>query len=110
MKYAGFWIRLIANFVDTAILALISWGVGCLVFLGQDFNALSTQMGMGGIYSAVSLLYFSFMHFRYGTTVGKKILGIYVVREGDFKKLRLGQSVLRAVGYWLSWLPFGAAI
>lgn len=108
IHYAGFWIRFVANLIDTAILSLVTWGVGTMLFFFLDPKSLYAQMIVLTVYSVLSLFYFTLAHFKYGTTLGKNLFNIYVVSDRDQRRLSLPQSLLRALGYWVSWLPLGA--
>ncbi len=108
VKLAGFWIRFLASCIDTLILVLVTWGLGSLFYLGQNFEAVSVQLGLGCIYTFLSLVYFTIWTSRRGTTLGKKLFKLYVVGDQTMEALTVTRSLLRAVGYWLSWLPMGA--
>lgn len=64
------------------------------------------QLLFYGVYSCVAFPYYVWGHFRYGTTLGKKPFGIYVVSAADQGRLTLSQSIIRTAGYVLSSLPF----
>ncbi len=108
IKYAGFWLRFVANVVDTTLLTLITWAIGIVLFYFTDPRSLSAQLILFAVYSFISLIYFSYAHFRFCTTIGKKLLGAYVVSDFDQSPLNLRRSIIRALGYWVSWLPLGA--
>ncbi|MBI4924973.1 MAG: RDD family protein [Bdellovibrio sp.] len=127
-NYAGFWLRLVADILDSLILTGLSWiiQIGCLRFIhvflalylkgkGQSipayedtFNPFFVQIFNLGIYFCLAFPYFVWGHFRWGTTLGKKPLNIYVVNESDLGSLKLNQSIIRFFSYGLSYLPFCA--
>ena len=96
LSYAGFWIRLIADAIDSILLDIVT----CLILLmgfgtaywvkhlssGADapsffeaFDSFTVQIIMAGIRIVLAFGYFSYATYRYGTTLGKKPFGIYVV-------------------------------
>ncbi len=127
-KYAGFWIRAIADFIDSLILdsaaiLLELMGVGVLFWIGILSHS-GTQGGVTSFYEAIdpfrfqiifgvlrallSLGYYTWLTYRYGTTLGKRVLRIYVVSMVDLSPITLRQSLIRCLGYILSYLPLGA--
>ena len=119
-KYAGFWIRFIANLIDTGLLTVASWFLelmilGVVYWVGsreksfQDaFNPFMLQVFNGVLYVLLAFPYYSWGHYRYGTTLGKKPFRIYVVCMSNFLPITWKQSVIRTLAYTLSYLPFGA--
>lgn len=95
VKYAGFWIRWVARFVDGLI-------VGIPVFIVQLVVAGSIvgQIKQGGSIVpilasiVVGWLYFILMTHYKGATLGKMLVGIKVVSE-DMTKLSFGKVILR---------------
>jgi uncharacterized RDD family membrane protein YckC len=119
-RYAGFWIRLIADLIDTTVLTVASWFaelmiLGIVYWVGhyaqpfQDaFNALWLQIANAVIYTIFAVVYYTWGHYRYGTTLGKKPFRIYVVSESTRQPISMKQSILRTVGYLVSYIPVGA--
>jgi uncharacterized RDD family membrane protein YckC len=91
-RVAGFWVRLLADLFDAVFL----FCVGGL--LSVPFHAAFIQMGERGIFVglALSLLYTGVLQSRFGggRTLGKKILGLKVVRP-DGTLLSLDRSLVR---------------
>lgn len=125
-KYAGFWIRVIADFLDSTLLDVVScllelmilgavYGVGVLIFSREKmggsfldaFDPFFLQLSLVGIRGALSLFYFSWGTYRYGTTLGKRCFHIYVVSEAGHSPVNLKQSIIRCAAYLVSYLPFG---
>lgn len=130
LHYAGFWVRLVADFVDSALLD----GVTCLVavaIFGAWFGLaklplMSSSVKLGGesffdafdpfliqvvLVSARLLLsasYFILSTSWYGTTLGKRIFRIQVVRAETLDLMDLKQSAVRFCAYSLSYLSLGA--
>jgi uncharacterized RDD family membrane protein YckC len=75
----------------------------------QRILAMRMTDAMGGIYPMIGLLqlaaliYFvGFWTWR-GQTPAMMLLGLRVARDQDGTKPGLGRSILRYIGYWLSW-------
>lgn len=123
-KYAGFWIRFVAEMIDNTILSVLVI-VGELILLGiiywifiiktpagetppQFLDVLGPiwiQVIYSVLYTLLSLPYYIYWHYQHGTTIGKRMLGIYVVNEKNLGKITLKQSVIRCLGYAVSSLP-----
>ena len=123
VRYAGFWIRFVAEVIDSLILTLAAWLLQLLVVGiyswvrklagdGVEFpfstprGAFVLQLINAVIYTILAAVYYTIAHYRYGTTLGKKPLGIYVVNHENLEWISLKQSVVRTFGYILSYLPF----
>ncbi|MEK6578843.1 MAG: RDD family protein [Bdellovibrionota bacterium] len=126
-KYAGFWIRFVAEMIDNTILSLVVI-IGELILIGMIYwiFVLKTPTGetprgfldvLGPVwiqviycilYALLSIPYYTYWHFQHGTTIGKKMLGIYVVNEKNLGKITLKQSLIRCFGYAVSSLPLSA--
>lgn len=128
VRYAGFWVRFIANLLDVLLLTVVSWvleyallGVfyGILVLVNrssgvpvptfsQAFNPLFEQLFSAGLYACLAFPYYVWGHFRWGTTLGKLPFGIRVVSFPDHGPIGFWQANLRCVAYALSYLPMAA--
>jgi uncharacterized RDD family membrane protein YckC len=123
-RYAGFWIRLIADLIDTTLLTVASWFLelmilGVVYWVGtwmgrysapfQDaFNPFMLQVFNGVLYLVVAFPYYTWGHYRYGTTLGKKPFQVYVVNHSNHLPISLKQSMIRSFAYAISYLPFVA--
>ncbi len=123
MKYAGFWVRLIAEFVDSTLLTVASFAL-VFVFFGMVYWIRFLTGGSHNpsfsevmdpfwfqildmiFYAALAFPYYVWFHYKTGTTLGKRFLGIYVVNAKDHQPITLRQSVIRCLGYVVSGLPF----
>lgn len=122
--YAGFWIRSVAALVDELILNVTSllifaafvgaffWGQrllgdGGAVTFEAVFGSFVSQIALIVISVAVSGVYYVIGHYRYGTTLGKKVFRIYVVNAEGYGPISVEQSVTRAVAYALSYAILG---
>jgi uncharacterized RDD family membrane protein YckC len=95
---AGFWVRLLADLIDTAFLFLVG------LLLSIPFGPLLVRLGSRGVFIglAVSLLYNGVLQSRLGTgqTLGKRWLRLTVVRM-DGSLMSIERSLVRyaMVGY-----------
>jgi uncharacterized RDD family membrane protein YckC len=124
MRYAGFWIRLAADIIDSIILQLASYLIEFILlwifYLGWSFwltqqgqtappfsdafNALWLQIFNLGIYFVIAFPYFVWGHFKYGTTLGKLPFKIFVVQYSSGAPITLKQSIGRFFAYGLSYI------
>ena len=129
IRYAGFWIRFIASFLDTLFLAL---PLGILIYFisgGQWFDFTqyqqNLQMAMSGNPHAldhqphtsfswelvfefsVLIVTILFWDKWRGATPGKKFVHIRVVDAKTFKDITNKQAITRSLGYIPSTLLFG---
>jgi uncharacterized RDD family membrane protein YckC len=125
-KYAGFWIRLVADIIDSIVLNVAMWlvqysllGIFYLVWkayltshgqavpgFSDAFNAFWIQMFGLGLLAVISFPYYVWGHFRYGTTLGKRVFRIYVVDYASQNQMSLKQSIIRFFSYGLSYIVF----
>ena len=127
VRYAGFWIRFLASFLDTLFLAL---PVAIFIYIlsnGEWFdftiyqqnlqmaingnpNALNSQpqtsMQWEVAFELVTLVItiIFWRKFR-GATPGKKFVNIKVVDAKTFKEINNKQAITRSIGYIASTLP-----
>jgi len=129
VKYAGFWIRFIASFLDTLLLAL---PVGIVIYFLSDGNWFdfaqyqqNLQMAMSGnphaldnqphtsfrweliFEMSVLIVTVVFWDKWGGTTPGKRMVGIKIVDAKTFEDITNKQAITRSLGYIISLIPFG---
>lgn len=92
VKYAGFWIRWVANFIDGLILIIPNIIVSLLIKFSTFGIIKSILTSISGL--LVSWFYFILMTNKYQATLGKKALGIQVV-SGKSENLTLNQIIIR---------------
>lgn len=125
-RYAGFWIRFLADIIDSLLLTIVSWVIEGILLYGfyrldllihpdlakgsfvDAFTPFFVQMFNLGIYTCLAFPYYVMGHFKYQTTLGKRPFGIYVVDAKTHESLTVSQSILRCVGYVPSYLLFCA--
>ncbi len=121
VRYAGFWIRFIASFLDTLFLAL---PIGVVIYFLSDGNWFdfaqyqqNLQMAMAGnpqalntqpqtsftweIIFEISVLVATIIFWEKwrGATPGKKFVHIKVVDAKSFKDITNKQAITRSLGY-----------
>jgi len=106
--YAGFWIRFLANLIDSLIygvpLGILTFGV----IGGAAFSGSVDNNQLNGISSFMDLVWFvvGFGYFVYfwsaGATLGMRFLGLRVVDANSMQTIGLGQAMLRFLGYLVS--------
>lgn len=104
--YAGFWIRYLALTLDGVVLGLaVSLPLYLLAkVLGMDYES---DIGLNLAEWVIQLGYFIVLTQAHQATLGKQLLGLYVVAE-DGKHLSIGKIILReTVGKIISILILG---
>ena len=128
VRYAGFWIRFIASFLDTVFLAL---PIGIVIYFlsgGEWFDfaqyqqnlqmaitanphALHNQPKVSFVWelifeASVLIITILFWEKWKGATPGKKWVHIKIVDAKTFKDINNKQAVIRSLGYIISTLIF----
>ncbi len=107
VKYAGFWIRWVANMIDGFILGALFLLLSILqVFFVHAPSNLAQEIVQSIVSMVVRVVltwvYFVWMTDVYGATLGKKAVGVMVTAE-DGTKLPIGRIILReTIGKWVS--------
>ena len=118
VRYAGFFVRVVAFLIDGAVLGAFGlplavagyWGIRAgLVVLGHETpiepdEALVTLLVVA--WFAMATAYFTILHRSYGQTIGKSVLGI-TVRTLHLHDVGYGRALLRTLAYALSSSFFG---
>lgn len=124
-KYAGFWVRFVADLIDSTGLTVLSFILEAVVLgafylllrliqseplpdIWNAFDPFMVQVLNMGLYFCLSFPYYVIGHQKWGTTFGKRLFGVYVVNHTDLGPLTLGQSVSRYLSYFVSALPLAA--
>jgi len=97
-RHAGFWIRVLAQLIDAALLALVG---GVLTEL--SFHPRALDLADSGPSALLSLLYFGLLWSKVGggQTVGMRFLGLRVVGT-DGQLIGLGTALIRWLGLVVS--------
>jgi uncharacterized RDD family membrane protein YckC len=108
---AGRWRRLLAAIIDGIVVGAITWIITAPT-LGTDAmtnnHHLGDRFAANGIMAVIGILYFGFQHGKWGQSIGKRALGMRVVRAADGGPIGYGAAFLR-VGftYILSTITLG---
>jgi uncharacterized RDD family membrane protein YckC len=128
IKYAGFWIRFVASFLDTIFLAM---PIAVVIYLLSDGNWFdfsiyqqNMQMAMSGNINAlhnqpptslkwelvfeIAVLVITILFWKRwrGATPGKKFVHIKVVDSKTFEDINNKQAITRSFGYIVSTFVF----
>lgn len=114
-EYAGFWLRVLASFIDMMLFALISGFAHFLFFGNETINVIPADIVNSGslqiagsvnwVEQAIVTLITIYMWVKFLGTPGKLVLGCRVVDAKTFQALSPGQAVLRYVAYIVSVIP-----
>lgn len=121
LRYAGFWARLGAFFIDVALCAAAA---SPMAFLGVLLSNVVPQAPIGWDYAiggvviamavslwlgaaSVFLLYFPILEGRFGQTIGKRSLGLRVLNENGLP-IGFKGAFLRRLPFYFDFLPVDA--
>lgn len=119
VRYAGFWVRLLASMIDDTVvfvpsiaLTLGALYAGFLVLrpterFGEAFSGELIQVVYMIASICVSIPYYVWLHYRSGASLGKRVFGIIVVQEPSLRRITLGQSFARFLGHFVSVFTLG---
>jgi uncharacterized RDD family membrane protein YckC len=134
IAFVGFWRRFVAFAIDGVIFSFVFWAVTALVFTRADYSrwrellkvdpdsgrvlatnaeVLSVMGDIIGLTVAVFGLFW-LLHALYhivfwawrGGTIGQLALGIQIRRESDGTRIGWGTSIVRYIGYLISFWVF----
>jgi uncharacterized RDD family membrane protein YckC len=103
---AGRWSRLLAAALDGIITSLISGViaaplVGVRAMYDSSTEHFGDRLGANGITVVVAIIYFTVQHGKWGQTIGKRALGIRVVRSVDGGPIGYGTAAWRVLFSYL---------
>lgn len=102
---AGFWVRTLAVLIDSLwIGALVGLGIALPILLDLPASLASAVSAGAGLLSAVLVIA---GWAKWGTTPGKRLLGLYVCQPGGPPGIGVGRAVLRWVAYMVSMALLG---
>ena len=104
IEYAGFWRRVAASLIDTILMVVV------LAMLAVPLGLMGVPLMMGHsgsflITDIIPMVIVITLWLKFGATPGKQLLDCQIVDAQTGNSLRLGQSILRYLGYILSALP-----
>jgi uncharacterized RDD family membrane protein YckC len=110
LKYAGFWIRVLAYLIDVVLVYILAI-VANVIPVAISFAGLA-DIGSGAMQPAIVLVsigatllyYIYFPSSRWQATPGKRICGIHIIRE-DGRRVTGALALGRYLSYLISSLP-----
>ncbi|GAA4520324.1 hypothetical protein GCM10023191_097130 [Actinoallomurus oryzae] len=103
-ELAGRWSRLFAGIIDGIVYTVIGWiiaapivGVGAM----YDNKHLGPRLAADGITVVIAIIYFTWQHGKWGQTLGKRALGIRLVRAQDGGPIGYGKAAWRVLFTYL---------
>lgn len=100
-RAAGFWVRAVAVMLDGLLLGIVCGGLWLATgsFLDDQQRVLLISVAYFTLDLAMRLVGWSV----WGTTPGKRLLGLFVFPAGSsVPGIGFGKGVLRCLGYWIS--------
>jgi uncharacterized RDD family membrane protein YckC len=122
LNYAGFWRRLGAFMIDMVLLLLAVLILGVLALLANNLVpphpeapadyilgglTIAFIIGCALISLSAFLLYFPLLEGRFGQTLGKRLLGMRVLKENGLP-VGFREAFLRRLSYYFDFLPVDA--
>ncbi len=105
LRPAGFWVRTLAVAIDGLwIAALVGLGVALPILLDLSASLASLVSAGTGLLSAALVIA---GWAKWGTTPGKRALGLYVCQPGGPPGIGVGRALLRWVAYMVSMALLG---
>jgi uncharacterized RDD family membrane protein YckC len=114
VKYAGFWIRVVAFVVDSLLVTALVVPLLLAIF-GRDYLRGATHGLLAGsvefliswVAPAIAVVVFWITR---QATPGKSVVSAKIVDARTGGPLTVGQSIGRYLGYYVSLLPFGLGL
>jgi uncharacterized RDD family membrane protein YckC len=113
MRYAGFWIRFLALFIDGILMQVVNLIIGLPFIIPAVMDGENFGVAMGDVPAymnlaifAIGIAYMVFFVGRYGGTPGKLALGLRIVNE-DGEKISYLRAFCRYLASFLSSLILG---
>lgn len=114
VEYAGFWVRVAASLIDTLLIVCVTMPLLLAIYGRSYFAGPSAGFFAGAAdflvsWVAPAIAVIVFWQYKQATP-GKMIFSARVVDARTGKKLSVGQSVGRYLGYFVSTIPFGLGL
>jgi uncharacterized RDD family membrane protein YckC len=103
-ELASRWSRLFAALIDGIVYTVIGWIIATPIVGAKamyDNEHLGGQLAAEGITAIIAIIYFTWQHGKWGQTLGKRALGIRVVRAQDGGPIGFGPAAWRVVFTYL---------
>ncbi len=106
VKYAGFWIRVLASLIDTVWLGLLMYiPLWLAITAGLDKDSVAYSSIFVGFQYIIPALLVIFLWVKYQGTPGKRLLKLKVVDAKTGEATSPEKYLLRYVGYFVSMIP-----
>jgi uncharacterized RDD family membrane protein YckC len=110
-SYAGFWVRLLATLIDTAMILCVTFPLLIAVYGWAYFDMAQTRAVAGKadfLVTWVAPAVFAIAFWLYKqATPGKMAVGIKVVDAKTGNAMSFGQAIGRYLAYFISMIPLG---
>jgi uncharacterized RDD family membrane protein YckC len=113
LKYAGFWIRLLAFMIDVVlvyILTAVADVIPAIIFFAglADIDSGAMRPAIALVSLGVTLFYYAFFPSgKWQATPGKRICGVHIIREDRRRRLTGPLALGRYLAYVISGFPLG---
>ena len=94
-EYAGVWVRFLSTLIDSIIIGAVSGGINTVAAAMHNSSVISILAVTIGTCSISTLLYFTVMEATQGATLGKKALGLRVVKIDGSSPIGWSASIIR---------------
>lgn len=97
---AGRWKRLFAAILDGIVTGIIGYIIAAPIFGASAMTSnsdLGARFGANAITAVIAILYFGLQHGKWGQSIGKRALGIRVVRAADNGPIGYGAAFGRVL-------------
>ena len=107
LKYAGFWVRVLASIIDTVLILLVTAPLLTVIYGNSYWTPESL---VGGVWDVIlnyvfpAIVIITFWIYK-SATPGKMLMGLRVISLGDDQNLSVGQCVGRYFAYVPAMLP-----
>ncbi len=129
VRYAGFWVRLVAYLIDALLLNVVAVPLNLVLFgnsgaicsaynytvISANANVHGTNFSCGPtgagylIYFLLGAVYFTLMWIA-GATLGQRALKIRVADAGTGERLSLAKCLVRYIGFCISSIPLAIGL
>jgi uncharacterized RDD family membrane protein YckC len=110
-RYAGFWRRTLAVFLDTLVILAIGIIEGLILPAHEDFSYVGAYISFkttsNFVWGELSGVPYTLIFWAlYGATPGKMVLGLRIVNARTLGRVGLLRSILRYLAYFVSGVVF----
>jgi len=108
MRFAGFWIRFWAHWIDFIAWNAVEYGLEWGITKVLNLDALGEQIAGVALTLLIVYLYYVEIPVRKRTTPGKRLFGVRVFDRNTGMPFSRKQAIVRTASYLLSYAPAGA--